>query len=62
MGGWLAHRLVVDPARHRHQPRLPVGHVALRALQIVDRYWLKALVDIDAVGAYVLFTGIAKHA
>lgn len=33
--------------------------LALRGLQTLDRYWLKALVDIEALGAYVLFMGVA---
>jgi O-antigen/teichoic acid export membrane protein len=61
LGGW---RLPVDWGWLRQGIKVSVAFLAatlaLRALQIVDRYWLKALVDIDAVGAYVLFTGIAS--
>lgn len=61
MGGW---RSPIDWSWIRRGVVISVSFLsatlALRALQIVDRYWLKALVDIDAVGAYVLFTGIAS--
>jgi len=61
MGGW---RSAVDWDWIRRGVKVSVAFLsatlALRALQIVDRYWLKSLVDIDAVGAYVLFTGIAS--
>lgn len=61
MGGW---RSPIDWSWIRRGVAISLGFLsatlALRALQIVDRYWLKALVDIDAVGAYVLFTGIAN--
>ena len=33
--------------------------LALRGVQILDRYWLESLVSIKVVGAYVLFTGVA---
>jgi O-antigen/teichoic acid export membrane protein len=61
MSGW---RSAIDWGWIRRGVRISVAFLsatlALRALQIVDRYWLKALVDIEAVGAYVLFTGIAS--
>ena len=34
--------------------------LALRGVQILDRYWLEILGDIETVGAYVLFFGIAS--
>lgn len=37
-----------------------VATLALRAVQTVDRYWIKELVGIQIVGAYVLFVGIAS--
>lgn len=61
MGGWQS---AMDWAWIRRGVVVSVSFLAatlaLRALQIIDRYWLKALVDIEAVGAYVLFTGIAS--
>ena len=36
-----------------------VATLALRGIQTVDRYWLEALVNIEIVGVYVLFLGIA---
>lgn len=33
--------------------------LALRAIQVADRYWIEAIVGIEVVGAYVLFTGMA---
>lgn len=36
-----------------------IATLALRGIQTVDRYWLEALVNIELVGAYVLFLGVA---
>lgn len=38
---------------------LLVATLALRGVFTVDRYWLQSLVDLSAVGAYVLFIGIS---
>ena len=38
---------------------LLVATLAIRAVFTVDRYWLQSLVDLSAVGAYVLFFGIS---
>ncbi|MHC6224573.1 lipopolysaccharide biosynthesis protein [Pseudomonas sp. X10] len=35
-----------------------IATLALRGLSTLDRYWFQALVDLDALGAYVLFGGI----
>lgn len=37
-----------------------VATLALRGMQTFDRYWLQSLADIETVGAYVLFFGIAS--
>ncbi|MEJ2023339.1 MAG: hypothetical protein P8X43_15340, partial [Maritimibacter sp.] len=36
-----------------------IATLALRGMQTVDRYWLESLVNIETVGAYVLFLGVA---
>lgn len=36
--------------------------LALRGVQTVDRYWLESLTNIDVVGAYILFVGVAGTA
>lgn len=36
-----------------------VATLAVRGVQTVDRFWLKDLVDIEMVAAYVLFLGVA---
>lgn len=33
--------------------------LALKGVQTVDRYWLESLTNMDVVGAYVLFVGVA---
>lgn len=33
--------------------------LALRGVQTVDRYWLESLTNMDVVGAYILFVGVA---
>lgn len=37
-----------------------VATLALRGIQTLDRYWLEAVAGIEAVGAYVLFMGMAS--
>jgi O-antigen/teichoic acid export membrane protein len=60
MGGW---REPVDWAWLRKgiavSGGLLIATLALRAVQTVDRYWLKDLVGVEVVGAYALFTGVA---
>ncbi|TGU42107.1 hypothetical protein EN795_35725, partial [bacterium M00.F.Ca.ET.152.01.1.1] len=36
-----------------------VSTLALRGIQTADRYWMEDLGGIEAVGAYVLFLGVA---
>lgn len=36
-----------------------VATLAIRGIQTLDRYWLESLTNIDMVGAYVLFVGVA---
>lgn len=36
--------------------------LALRGVQTFDRYWLESLTDLNAVGAYILFVGVAGTA
>lgn len=38
---------------------LLVATLAIRGVFTLDRYWLKALVGLEIVGAYVLFTGVS---
>lgn len=37
-----------------------IATLALRGLQTVDRYWMQYLNDLEVVGAYVLFIGMAS--
>lgn len=37
-----------------------IATLAVRAVQTIDRYWLKSLAGIEIVGAYVLFFGVAS--
>lgn len=39
---------------------LLLATLALRAMYILDRYWIETLVGLEALGAYVLFAGIAS--
>jgi O-antigen/teichoic acid export membrane protein len=39
---------------------LLLATLALRAMYILDRYWIEALVGLEVLGAYVLFVGIAN--
>ncbi|WP_341992966.1 hypothetical protein [Morganella morganii] len=39
-----------------------VATLAVRGVQTFDRYWLEALADLDVVGAYILFVGVAGTA
>lgn len=71
LGAWRLHALglagwatPVDRAWIRRGVRvaLPLlaGTLALRALFTLDRYWLAALADMQVVGAYVMFAGVAQ--
>jgi O-antigen/teichoic acid export membrane protein len=61
IGGW---RRPVDWAWVRLGIRvalpLLLATLALRAMYILDRYWLEALTGLEVLGAYVLFAGIAN--
>lgn len=39
---------------------LVIATLAIRALFTLDRYWFQALVDVEALGAYVLFASISS--
>lgn len=61
IGGW---RRPVDWAWVRLGIRvalpLLLATLALRAMFILDRYWLEALAGLEVLGAYVLFAGLAN--
>ncbi len=50
---WLKRGVVVSVA-------FLIATLALRGIQTVDRYWLEWLSNIELVGAYVLFIGVAS--
>lgn len=70
VGGWRVRRLgigqwnsAIDWAWVRRGVTIAIPFIlatlALRGLSTLDRFWFQMLVDLDTLGAYVLFTGIA---